>query len=264
MDFGIRGKVAISGGGSKGMGRAISEDLGREGCRVIVAARGAEAVDETVAVIKAAGGEATGVYADLSTKDGIEKAVAAAKAAYGDPDIVIGNVYGPTDGHWDETKDEDFLAAYDSIVMSQVYLLRAVTPAMRQKGWGRIVLINSTASKEPHRELPLVTANVTRVGALALNKSVADEIAKYGVTINTIGPGGYATERYTSYMKKTVEAQGGVFDEREARRRTEIPVGRLGEPEEIAAVVVFLCSARASYITGQFIPVDGGSVRALY
>ncbi|MGE0385946.1 MAG: SDR family oxidoreductase [Gammaproteobacteria bacterium] len=263
MDFGIRGRVAISSGGSKGMGRAISADLAREGCKVVVVARGAEAVDDTVREIKANGGEAIGVHADMATPAGIDAAVDAARTAYGDPDIAIGNVYGPTHGRWEETTDANFREAYESMVMSQVHLLRAVTPAMKRKGWGRVVLINSMASKEPHRELPLVTANVTRIGAVALNKSVSDELAQFGITINTIGTGGFATERYNSYMRRTIEAQGLVFDAREAARRKEIPVGRLGTPEEMSAVVVFLCSARASYVTGQFIVVDGGVVRSL-
>ena len=264
MDFGIAGRVAISGGGSKGMGRAISLDLAREGCRVVVAARGQEAVDEVVARIVADGGEAVAAYVNMATKEGIEEAVRIARDTWGDPDIVVGNVYGPTHGRWEETQDDNFREAFDEMVMSQVWLLRAVTPAMKAGGWGRIVLINSMASKEPHKELPLVTANVTRVGATSLNKSVANELGPYGITINTIGTGGFATERYTSYMKRTIEAQGKSFDAREARRRDEIPVGRLGEPEEMAAVVTFLCSARASYVTGQFILVDGGVVKSLF
>jgi 3-oxoacyl-[acyl-carrier protein] reductase len=264
MDFGIKGKIAVSGGGSKGMGRAVSEDLGREGCRVVVAARGQDAVDATVANIRAGGGEAIGVYADMSTKEGILKVQEESRAAFGDPDIVVGNVYGPTHGRWEETKDEDFLTAYDSIVMSQVHLLRTFTPAMKERQWGRIVLINSIASKEPHKELPLVTANVTRVGALSLNKSVSDEIAKYGITINTIGTGGFATDRYYEHMKRMTAENGLEWDEREAERRTEIPVGRLGRSDEMSAVIAFLCSARASYVTGQFIVVDGGKVGALY
>ncbi|WP_242123921.1 SDR family oxidoreductase [Sphingobium sp. Sx8-8] len=263
MDFGIKGKVALSSGGSKGMGRAVSIDLAREGCRVVVCARGEEAVDETVADIRARGGEAVPAYVDMAKKDGIERAVAIAREHWGSPDIVVGNVYGPQHGRWEETSDADFQEAYDQMLMSQVHLLRAVTPAMKEKGWGRIVLIGSTSSKQPHKELPLLTANVTRVAAVALNRSVANELGRFGITINTIGTGGFATERYYSYMRKTVEAQGGVFDEREAARREEIPVGRLGTPEEMAAVIAFLCSARASYVTGQFIMVDGGSVNSL-
>ena len=263
MDFGIQGKVAISGGGSKGMGRAISIDLAREGCRVVVAARGQEAVDEVVSEIRANGGEAIPAYVNMSRKDGIEEAVRIATETWNAPEIVVGNVYGPTHGRWEETTDENFREAFEDMVMSQVYLLRAVTPAMKEQGWGRIVLINSISSKEPHKELPLVTANVTRVGATSLNKSVANELGHYGITINTIGTGGFATDRYTSYMKRTVEGQGRNFDEREAKRREEVPVGRLGEPEEMAAVVAFLCSARASFVTGQFIVVDGGAVKSL-
>ncbi len=208
MDFGIRGKVAISSGGSKGMGRCVSEDLAREGCRVVVAARGKATVDEVVARIRASGGEAVGACVDMATKDGIDECVRIAKAAYGDPDIAVGNVYGPQHGGFDDTSDEDFRAAYEQMVMSQVHLIRAVTPAMKTKGWGRIVLIGSNSSKEPHKELPLVTANITRVGAVALNKSVANELGPHGITVNTIGTGGFATERYTSYMKRTIEAQG--------------------------------------------------------
>ncbi|HMP44377.1 MAG TPA: SDR family oxidoreductase [Sphingopyxis sp.] len=263
MDLGIRGRVAISGGGSKGMGRAISEELAREGCRVVVAARGREAVDAVVAKIRADGGEAVPAYADMARKEGIEAAVRIATESWGAPDIAVGNVYGPQHGRWEETKDEDFRDAFEDMVMSQVHLLRAVTPAMKERGWGRIVLINSISSKEPHKELPLVTANVTRVAATSLNKSAANELGEYGITINTIGTGGFATDRYTSYMRRTIEAQGHDYDEREAKRRSEVPVGRLGEPEEMAAVVAFLCSARASYVTGQFIVVDGGRVKAL-
>ena len=185
MDFGLKDRIAVSSGGSKGMGRAISEELAREGCRVVVAARGAEAVADTVDTIRAAGGQAIGVRADMATKTGVAAARDAACAAYGDPEIVIGNVYGPTHGRFEDTKDEDFQAAYDSMVMSQVHLLRTFTPAMKARGWGRVVLINSIASKEPHNEFPLVSANVTRVGALALNKSMSNEIAKHGIS-----PGG--------------------------------------------------------------------------
>jgi len=263
MDFGIVGKVALSGGGSRGMGRCISEELAREGAKVVVAARGSEAVEDTVAAIRQAGGEATGVSADMSTRHGILKAVEHARVHYGSPDIVVSNVYGPTHGRWEETRDEDFLDAYEGIVMSQVHLCRAVLPHMKEQRWGRVVCINSICSKEPHRELPLVTANVTRVGATALNKSISDELSRFGITINTIGTGSFATERHISYMRKQALAGLGHFDPDDPNKRDDIPARRIGDPAELSAAVVFLCSARASYITGQFIVVDGGRVRSL-
>jgi len=264
MDFGIAGKTALCGGGSKGIGRAIAEELGREGCKVVVAARGQEAVDETVAAIRAAGGEASGVSADMTTKAGVERAVGFATETYDAPDIAIANVYGPTHGRWDQTKDEDFITAYEHMVMSEVYLCRAVLPPMQRRGWGRIVTVNSICSKEIHRDLPLLTANVTRVGTTALNKSLADEVGKSGVTINTLGTGGFITDRYRTYMKANAEAGGRPYDEDDAMRRDSNPVGRIGFPEEMAAMAAFLCSTRASYITGQFIVVDGGAVRTLW
>lgn len=263
MDFGIAGKVALSSGGSKGMGKAVSIDLAREGCKVVVCARGQEAVDETVAEIRDSGGEAVPAYVDMVKRDGIAEAVRIAETSWGSPDIVIGNVYGPRHGRFEETTDEDFQEAYDQMLMSQVHLLRAVTPAMKEKGWGRIVLIGSISSKQPHKELPLVSANVTRTAALALNRSVANELGQYGITVNTIGTGGFATERYFEYMRGQAEANGVDFDEHEATRRDGYPIGRLGRPDEMSAVIVFLCSDRASYVTGQFVLVDGGAVNTL-
>jgi 3-oxoacyl-[acyl-carrier protein] reductase len=264
MDLGLAGKVALVSGGSKGIGRAISEELGKEGCRVVVAARGKEALDETVGVIAAGGGTALGVTADFTVKGDIERVVTEAHAAFGPVGVAVFNVHGPNDGRFDETSDESFEKAYNDMVMALAWMTRSVVPDMRDAGWGRLVTIGSICVKEPHRDLPLVTANVTRVGAVALNKSLSAELGPFGITVNTLATGSFMTGRYRTYMERMAAERGEQFDEFAAARRSDIPVGRLGHPEEMAAVVAFLCSERASYVTGQTIAVDGGRVLTLW
>ena len=262
MDFGIAGRTALVSGGSKGIGRAIAEELAQEGARVLVAARGQEAIDITVEAIRTAGGEAAGCSADMTTQDGIEAAVAAARETFDAPEIAISNVYGPTHGVFDETSDDDFREAYEHLVMSVVWLSRAVVPDMKKRRWGRLVNVGSICVKQPHRELPLLTANVTRVGVVGLHKSLSAELGPHGITVNTLATGGFLTDRYRAYFEKRAQEQGVPLEQ--MLERPEVPVGRLGRPEEMAAVCAFLCSERASYVTGQTVVVDGGSVETLW
>jgi 3-oxoacyl-[acyl-carrier protein] reductase len=264
VDLGIAGKVALVSGGSKGMGRAIAEELGREGCQVVVTARGREALEETVASIEAAGGTAVGVPADFTKRDEIERAAATAKAAFGPVDIAVFNVYGPTSGRYVDVDDRALLDAYNDMVMALHWMTRALLPDMQAKRWGRLVTINSTSSKEVHRDLPLFTANLSRAAAVSFNKTLSAEVGKHGITVNTMGTGGFLTERYTSYIRRQAQERGEEYDELAAMQRDDVPVGRMGYPEEMAAAVAFLCSTRASYITGQFVVVDGGGVRTLW
>jgi 3-oxoacyl-[acyl-carrier protein] reductase len=263
MDLGIRGRVAMVGGGSKGIGRAVADALAAEGARVALVARDRTALDKAVGELVDAGHEAVGVSADMTDRDQVVRAVGEVRAAFGDPEIVVPNVYGPTDGSFDETPDEAFLQAHQQLVMSEVYLLREVLPAMKERRWGRIVTIGSYSVKEPHRELPLVTANVSRVGAVALHKSLSAELGPFGITVNTIGTGSILTDRYRSYMSKHGGAVDRSTDPDAMMDRPDIPVGRMGRPEEMAATCAFLCSAQASFITGQVIVVDGGKSRTL-
>jgi 3-oxoacyl-[acyl-carrier protein] reductase len=264
VELGIAGKVALVSGGSKGMGRATSEELAREGCRVVVTARGKQAVDETVDAIRAAGGTAIGVPADFTVRDEIERVVATAQQELGPIEIAVFNVYGPTDGRYEELTDEALDEAYNDMVKALHWMTQAVLPDMKAAKFGRLVTINSISAKEVHRALPLFTANLTRVAAVSFNKTLSAEVGQYGITVNTMGTGGFLTDRYESYMKRRAEEDGMTYDRFTAMQRDDVPVGRLGYPEEMSAAIAFLCSTRASYITGQFLVVDGGLVRTLW
>jgi 3-oxoacyl-[acyl-carrier protein] reductase len=264
MDLGLTGKVALVSGASKGIGRAIAAELANEGARVVETARGQESLDEAVAAIRASGGDATGVLADMTKKDDIDRAVRVANETFGPVDIAVFNVYGPTSGAYEDVTEEALQTAFNDMVLALHWLTQAVLPSMRERKWGRLLNVNSISSKEVHRALPLFTANPTRVAAVSFNKTLSAEVGRDGVTVNTLGTGGFLTERYSSYMRNLAEQRGEAYDEMTAMQRDDVPVGRLGYPEEIAAVAAFLCSQRASFVTGQFVVVDGGLVRTLW
>lgn len=255
MDLGLKGKVAIVSGASSGMGRAIAGELAKEGARVALAARGAERLTAVRREIQAAGGAAVETVADMTTVDGVKGAHDACIRAFGPPDIAIANVRPLNRFGFDESSDDDFRVIYEQLVLSVVHLVREVAPAMKQRKWGRIVIIGSVCGKEPHRFYNLILSNTGRAAALGLNRSLSNELAAFGITVNTVLPGVIDTG-----VLQQVETSGGKRVEDVPR----IPLGRTGKPEEIAAMCSFLCSERAGYVTGQAIAVDGGYTRGLY
>lgn len=264
MDLGITGKVAFVSGGSKGAGRATAELLAREGCKVVIAARGQEAIDQTVAAIRQAGGTAAGISADLTSQAGVNRAVEFTAREFGPPDIVISNVHGPGPGNFFDLTAGQFASAFDEMVLSVVYLVQAAVPHMKQQGWGRLVVISSYAPKEPPPELKHILANTTRASVISMNKSLANEFGPDGITVNTIGTGYIGSERMHDYVAHIAAEQGKTKDEMLAQIGKSIPVGRVGKPEEMAALIAFLCSEGAAYITGNLIPVDGGLHRSAW
>lgn len=265
MDFGLKGKIALVSGGSKGMGRAAAEELAREGAHVLVLARGQEAIDETVAAIRASGGVAEGLSADMTDPASIAGALAHCKDRLGgEPEIAVANVYGTARLSFDSAKPDDFRAGYEMLVLSALHLAHAVVPGMKKRGWGRIVTIGSFCVKKPHWHIPLIVDNVTRAAAAALNKSLSNELGEHGITVNTIAPGFIATEMALAWMAELAREQGLDPAAAAAALDATIPLKRQGTQEEIGAAVAFLCSQRASYITGQMIMVDGGLVGAPY
>lgn len=265
MDYGVAGRVALVVGGSKGIGFQAARQLAAEGCHVAIAARTQKHIDRAVAAIQHEGGDAVGISADMTEQDQIERAVEETTAQYGPPLIVVTQADFHVRGFFDEiTEYEDYVDSYRTYTMSQVYLLHAVLPAMKQAGWGRYVHIGSATAKEPQMNPPHTVANATRPSTVGLLKSVADEYARFGITINTVAPGWIATRTTDWYL----ETHEGLTTEE--RRRTwlieqaGVPAGRAGAPEEIASTITYLCSDLAGYLSGHYLAVDGGHHRSAF
>ena len=265
MDFGIAGKVAFVTGGSRGMGRLAAEMLAAEGCRVAISARTQSDIDEVVAAITSAGGTAMGVSADAVNRDEVERAVAEVTAAYGAPQIVIGQTKFNIPGDFADITDlEQYVESFRSYTMSQLYLLHAVLPAMKAAGWGRYVHIGSATAKEPVGHIHHVIANATRPSTIGLLKTVSDEYAQFGITVNTVAPGWIGTANAFEYLEQNL---GLTTDD--GRRdfminKAGVPAARMGEPREIASTIVYLCSDQAGYVNGNWIEVDGGHHRSAF
>lgn len=261
MELGIAGKVALVTGGSQGIGLGCAQRFATEGCKVVIAARTQSRIDTAVSEI---GHRCMGVSADCTTKDGIAKAVQACIAAFGTaPDIVIFNVDSGPKGAFLEVDDETFAAANTNNIMAFRWLVQAVFPAMRDKGWGRFLTIGTNSVKQPHRKLPRAAQNTYRVGALALSKTLSAELGPFGITVNTLGTGAIATPQFREVFTRIAAAHGQTYEEHVAGRVAEWPVRRMGTAQDMASAAAFLCSDLAGYITGQVLVVDGGNIESL-
>jgi 3-oxoacyl-[acyl-carrier protein] reductase len=259
MQLGIHGRVAFVAAGSKGLGRAVAEALAAEGAAVAVAARGREALDTTVAALTAAGGPAVGVRADVSSAADIERAVAETVEALGPIDILVTNSGGPRSGPFDTLSPADWDDAARVLLTSAVTLTRAVLPGMRARRWGRILTITSIAARQPVEGLML--SNSLRAAVMAFARTLANETAADGVTVNNLMPGYTKTDRVVELSTQMASRDGVPVADIYAKWEREIPMRRLGEPREFGALAAFLASDLASYITGQSIAVDGGWIK---
>lgn len=247
MDLGLGGKVALVTGGSKGIGRGIAEGLAAEGVRVALTSRSGERAEEAAA---ACGGR--GYAFDSSDLGAVPALLDAIAADLGPVDIYIANTGGPPAGDPLGFTEEQWRAAQTTLLLSPMAILRRVLPGMRERGFGRVVAIGSSAVREPIDALQL--SNAHRPGLVAAFKVLARQNARAGVTFNTVHPGQIATDRMID--------TAGSLEAAQERARDAIPAGRLGTVEELAAAAVFLCSQQAAYITGTTLLVDGGLTRS--
>jgi 3-oxoacyl-[acyl-carrier protein] reductase len=264
MNLGIKGRTAVVAASSQGLGFACAFELAREGAAVAICSRDRGRIDGAARRIRdeVPGARVEPMVVDLTRADDARGLVEAAAAAFGRLDILVTNSGGPAPGALDQVSLEDLRRGVDSTLISAVSLMMAAVPHMRRAGWGRVVNILSITVKQPRTNL--LVSNTMRPGILGFAKSISLELAKDGVTVNNVAPGYTRTERLDELAVHVAKTQRrspqDVFSEWE---RT-IPAGRLGAPEELAAVVAFLCSERAAYVTGTTIQVDGGSFPGLY
>jgi len=251
MNLGLEGRVGMVMGASRGIGRAIAASLAGEGARVAIVSRSTEKLEEATAEI----GEAAMPFAaDASDLDRLAALPEEVADSLGPIEILVTNTGGPPFGGALDHEPEDWERAYRSLVLAPRVLTGAVVPGMRERGWGRIVNVGSSSTREPIPGLNL--SNSHRMAAVGFLKTLSREVAADGITVNTVATGRFGTERLAS--------NAGSLEAAEEAARREVPAARLGRPEEYGDLVAFLCSERAAYITGAVIPIDGGLLHSAF
>jgi 3-oxoacyl-[acyl-carrier protein] reductase len=263
MNFGLKGKVAIVAAASRGLGKATAMELAAEGARIAINGRGegelSRAADE---IHSATGVEVLPIAGDLTNEDLVRKLVSETQNKFGAVDMLVANAGGPPAGFFDDFNSRHYREAVELNLISTINLCREAVPHMRKRGWGRIVAITSIAAKQPVENL--ILSNTARAGVLGFMKSLSQQVASEGITVNTVCPGYHLTERLKSLSSQIAQKEGVSVEEVYARWAASTPMKRIGDPAEFAAVVAFVCSERASYLTGSVIQIDGGAYRALY
>ncbi|HEU4449117.1 MAG TPA: SDR family oxidoreductase [Gaiellaceae bacterium] len=262
MNLGLEDKVALVCGSSRGLGRAVADELAAEGASVAVCARDPAALERAADEIgRTTGAAVLAVPADLAVPGEPTRVVEACRERFGRLDVLVTNTGGPPAGTHDTLSLEDWDRATALLLRSTVELAAGALPEMKSRGWGRILAVTSVAAKQPVDNLML--SNSLRAAVTGFAATLAREVATDGITVNTILPGYTATERVTELNEANARREGVEPAEVQARLEAEIPLGRLAEPREFAALAAFLVSERAAYITGGAFAVDGGWLRGL-
>lgn len=262
MDLGLKGKVALVAAASRGLGRAVAKELAAEGAVLVLCSRNAATISQTAKEItEATGADVLALAADVSQVEDVARLVQSGIERFGRIDILVTNAGGPPAGPFESFSLEQWEAATRLTLFSAIELARNVLPGMKERRWGRVLNITSIAVKQPVENL--ILSNSLRAAVTGFARTLANEVASFGITVNNIMPGYTRTERVEELSRMMAEKEGISPADFVARWEKEIPMRRLGEPREFAALAAFLVSERASYVTGTSVPADGGWIRAL-
>jgi len=262
LDLGLKNRVAIVTGSSRGIGKAIAYGLAEEGAKVTICARNEDALTEAAKEIAShTKAEVLPLRADLKNRKDSTSLVQGTVERFGRLDILVNNTGGPPPSLFLETSEEDWRSAVDSLLMSVIDCCSEAIPHMKEHKWGRIINMTSFAAKQPAERL--ILSNALRAGVLGLTKTLSNELGEYGILVNAVCPGWTLTRRVEELARTTGEKTGKTYEAVIAEWASSIPLRRLARPEEIANLVVFLASERASYITGAVVQVDGGYIKSL-
>jgi 3-oxoacyl-[acyl-carrier protein] reductase len=262
MDLGLKGKRALVLAASRGLGYASAMGLAREGCHLVVCSRDLQRIDAAAdAIRRETGARVKALGADVSSASEARRLVDAAVAEYGGLEIVVHNAGGPPAGETLQMTDEQWQKAFEQNLLSFTRIVGAAAPEMKKAGYGRVLTIASSSIKQPIPNLAL--SNALRAGVWGIAKTMSRELAPHGILVNVIAPGRIDTERIAELDSANAQKSGKTIEDVRKASVSSIPLGRLGRPEELANLVVFLASQSASYISGQAITVDGAAGNAL-
>lgn len=258
IDLGINGRVAFVGGASRGLGFAIARELAKAGCKLAICARNYDNLNTAVSRLESET-EVLPITADLSKKQDILKVIEEVNNYYGGVDILVSNTGGPRSAGFFDVDDADWYYAFNLLFMSAWRLTKGFIPGMKEKQWGRIIYLTSLTVKQPVDHL--ILSNAIRLAIVGMAKTLSQDVAKFGITVNCIATGMHRTERIETLLKTQSQRLDIPLKDLTKRFLAQIPVGRLGEPSELAYLVAFLASERAGFITGTTVQIDGGQIK---
>jgi len=257
MDLGLKGKVALVAGGSRGLGRAVALALSKEGAEVAICALDDPALNEAAVFIEGeTGGKVLAIPCDVSKPAEARRFIQGAISRFGTADILVNNAGGPPAAAFLEIDDDLWTAGFQLNLLSTIVMTREVVPVMKEKRWGRIINMTSISVKQPIDGL--ILSNTVRSGVIGLAKSLSNELAPHRITVNSVCPGYTLTDRVRNLARTIADKEKTTPEDVIRKWEASIPMGRLGTPEEFASLVAYLASEQAGYITGAAIQFDGG------